>query len=321
MSRMKAARLVTSLARCAALLALASLTTLLMAEDKPAVAAAAGHAFLATGAETYVMGTDKKVRWTYPCGSRDGWVLPDGNVLLAVNRDADFPGGGAVLVTPDGNETVLFKGTQAEVNTVQPLDGGKVLLTEAGPKPRLLEVDRAGKILLEVPLDAQTRDTHLQSRMARKLKNGNYLVPQLLDKVVREYTKEGKVVWEAKTPEQPPEAWPFTAIRLPNGHTLTTCTHANMVVEFDQDGKVAWQLTNADLPEPLLADPCGAQRLPNGNTVITSYGAAGKGRVKLLEVTPERKLVWTYRDDKDHGIHTFQILTDDGKPLEGDALR
>ena len=30
--------------------------------------------------------------------------------------------------------------------------------------------------------------------MARKLDNGNYLVPQLLDRVVREYTPQGKVV-------------------------------------------------------------------------------------------------------------------------------
>ena len=280
-----------------------------------------GRAFLATGAETYIMGVDGKVHWSYPRGSRDGWVLPGGNVLLAVNRDKDFPGGGVVEVAPDGKETVLFKGTQAEVNTVQPLDNGRVLLTEAGPKPRLLEIDRAGKVLVDVPLQAQTDDTHLQSRMARKLKNGNYLVPQLLDKVVREYTPSGKVVWEAKTPGEPPEAWPFTAIRLPNGNTLTTCTHANMVVEFDGDGKVVWQLTNADLPEPLLADPCGAQRLANGNTVITSYGAAGKGRVKLLEVTPAKEVVWTYRDNKDHGIHTFQILGDDGKPPEESPMR
>lgn len=278
------------------------------------------HAFLATGAETYIMGADGKVRWTHARGSRDGWVLPDGNVLLAVNRDGDFPGGGVVLVTPDGEGTVLFKGTQAEVNTCQPLPDGRVLLTEAGPKPRLLEIDRAGKILVDVPLQAQTKDTHLQSRMARKLKNGNYLVPQLLDKVVREYTPQGKIVWEAKTPNDLAEAWPFTAIRLPDGHTLTTCTHANMVVEFDKDGKIVWQLTNGDLPEPLLADPCGAQRLPNGNTVITSY-AAPNGKVKLLEVTPKKQVVWTHRDDKPHGIHTFQILTDDGKPLEGEAMR
>src|SRR5688500_18262763 len=98
----------------------------LAADDKPHP----GHAFLATGAETYIMGADGKVLWTYPRGSRDGWVLPDGNVLLAVNRDADFPGGGVVLVTPGGKETVIFKGTQAEVNTAQPLENGNVLFTE-----------------------------------------------------------------------------------------------------------------------------------------------------------------------------------------------
>jgi hypothetical protein len=40
---------------------------------------------------------------------------------------------------------------------------------------------------------------HMQTRMARKLPSGNYVVPQLLDKVVREYTPGGKIVWEAKT--------------------------------------------------------------------------------------------------------------------------
>ena len=43
-----------------------------------------------------------------------------------------------------------------------------------------------------MPLQAQTKDHHLQTRMARKLPNGNYLVPQLLDKVVREYDAEGQ---------------------------------------------------------------------------------------------------------------------------------
>ena len=44
--------------------------------------------------------------------------------------------------------------------------------TEAGDKPRILEVDRDGKIIAEVPLKAQTKDHHLQTRMTRKLANG-----------------------------------------------------------------------------------------------------------------------------------------------------
>jgi hypothetical protein len=279
------------------------------------------HTFLATGPATYIADGKGNVVWSYPANTRDGAVLPNGNVLLAVSKGDEFPGGGVVEVTRGGDVVFRFKGTQAEVNTAQVLGDGRYLLTEAGPKPRLLEVDREGKVVAEVPIAAQTKDTHLQTRMARKLANGNYLVPQLLDKVVREYTPAGKVVWEAKTPEEPPECWPFTAIRLPDGNTLSTCTHGNTVVEFDREGKVVWQLSNADLPAPLLKDPCGAQRLPNGNTMICSYGQGKPGEVKLLEVTREKKVVWTVRDDRPHGIHEVQILETNGKVLEGEAMR
>jgi hypothetical protein len=279
------------------------------------------HALLALGAETYITDDSGAVVWTYPAGTRDGYVLPGGNVLLALSKGGEFPGGGAVEVTRDGKVVFRFKGTQSEVNTVQALGGGRYMLTEAGPRPRLVEVDRDGKVLVEVALEAQTRDTHLQTRMSRKLAGGNYLVPQLLDKVVREYTPAGKVVWEAKTPDQPPECWPFTAIRLPDGNTLSTCTHGKTVVEFDRDGKIAWRLSNDDLPAPLLQDPCGAQRLPDGNTVICSYGQGKPGEVKLLEVTRDKRVVWTVRDDRPHGIHEVQVLTTNGKPVEGAPMR
>jgi hypothetical protein len=53
--------------------------------------------------------------------------------------------------------------------------------------------------------------------------------------------------------------------------------------------------------------------------VITSHHA--RGEVKLTEVTPEKKLVWVHRDAKTPGIHHFQILDTNGKPLEGVPLR
>lgn len=272
------------------------------------------HSFLALGAETYILDTAGQVTWTDPRNTRDGFVLPNGNVLLALSKSKDHPHGAAVEVTREGKTVFSYEGTQSEVNTVQKVGDDRYMLTEAGDKPRILEVDHAGKVLVEVPIQAQTKDHHLQTRMTRKLPSGTYLVPQLLDKVVREYAADGKVVWEAKTPEEPKECWPFTAIRLANGNTLTTCTHGNLVVEFDGAGKVVWQLTNADLGEPLLKDPCGAQRLANGNTVITSYGQSKPGEVKLLEVTAGKKLVWTWRDEKKHGIHEFQILDDASQP-------
>ncbi|HBI42015.1 MAG TPA: hypothetical protein DDY78_04035, partial [Planctomycetales bacterium] len=133
--------------------------------------------------------------------------------------------------------------------------------------------------------------------------------------VVREYTPAGKIVWEVKTPN-----WPFTAIRLDNGNTLIDCTLGNLVIEVDKDGKTVWQLSNDDLPEKWINDACGGQRLPNGNTVVTSHHAKD-GEVKLIEVTPEKKVVWKHVDNKPFGIHEFQILDTNGKALEGRPLR
>jgi Mala s 1-like protein len=279
------------------------------------------HAFLATGSETYIVSAEGKIAWTYPRSTRDGWVLAGGNVLLAVSKSKDYPSGAVVEVDREGRAIFEFKGTQSEVDTAQPLANGTLLLTESGPKPRLLEIDRAGKILVEVPLRCQTKNAHMETRMARKLANGNYLVPHLLDRVVREYRPDGSTAWEAKTPDEPKESWPFTAIRLENGRTLVNCTHGNMTIEVDAGGAVVWQVANGDLPSPLFSDPCGAQRLPNGNTVIASYGAAGAGKVKLFEVTPEKKVVWTWTGEKAHGVHTVHVFETNGKALEGAPMK
>jgi hypothetical protein len=273
------------------------------------------HSFLQTGAETRIVGDKGETVWRYPKGTRDGWVLPDGHLLLTITKDNDYPGGAVVEITRDGKKLFEYKGTQSEVNTSELLPNGNIMLTEAGAKPRLLEVNRAGEIKVEVPLSCQTTNHHMETRMARKLPNGNYLVPQLLDKVVREYTPKGKIVWEVKTPN-----WPFTAIRLANGNTLINCTYGNLSIEVDSDGKTIWQLSNDDLPAALIKDACGGQRLPNGNTVITAYGI-GVDRTKLIEVTRDKKLVWTYTDETPHGIHEFQILDTNGKPIEGTPLR
>ena len=215
------------------------------------------HSFLVTGGETYIVDGDDKVTWRYPKSTRDGWVLPDGHLLLAVSKSKEYPGGAVVELDREGKTHFEYKGTQSEVNTVQPLPDGHLMLTEAGKKPRLLEIDRSGKILVEFPIQCQLDNAHMQSRMSRKLANGNYLVPHLLDRVVREYKPDGSVAWEARTPDEPKECWPFTAIRLENGNTLVNLTHGNKTVELDGKGKVVWKISNDDFPEKPFADPCG----------------------------------------------------------------
>ena len=47
------------------------------------------HSFFAAGVETYILDDDGKVVWRYPQGTRDGWVLPNGNDLLAVTKNKE----------------------------------------------------------------------------------------------------------------------------------------------------------------------------------------------------------------------------------------
>src|SRR3954463_2902859 len=79
------------------------------------------HSFLVCGGETYIVNGGDSISWGYPRNTRDGWVLADGHVLLAVTKCKEYPSGAVVEVDRDGKTLFEHKGTQSEVDTVQPL--------------------------------------------------------------------------------------------------------------------------------------------------------------------------------------------------------
>ena len=275
-----------------------------------AAEAAIRHSYLVLGGRTAIVAEDGSVSWEYKGGSRDGFVLPGGNVLVAWSDRVEE-------VTPA--KQVVFSYVRspenAEIGTTQRLYDGTTLVTELGKSPRLLRVDAKGAVVASTALQPETDNAHMQTRMARQLRNGNLLVPHLLAFAVKEYTPEGRVVRTLRTDlpglgGRAAENWPFTAIRLDDGHTVVSLTHGNQVVEFDGAGAVVWKVTNAEVGG-LFQDPCGAQRLANGNTVVGSH-AAMKG-VSMVEVNPEKKIVWTSDHPAAAGVHSFQILTTNGR--------
>jgi len=288
-------------------LLLASLS--LGAADQPA-----GRSFLMLGGITQIVDASGKATWKYPAATRDGTVLPNGNLLLTLSKNKAYPGGAVVEVTRDQKVVWEYKGTQSEVNTAVLLDNGNVMLTEAGDKPRLLEVARDGSIKVEIPLGCQVSNHHLQSRMARKLPNGHYLVPQ--DKTVREYDAAGKVVWERKSPESTLDNRSFCCLRNAAGHTLISLTVGNHVIEVDPAGKVVWELRDGDLPGVSVNRATALAWLPNGNIVFSNY-AARAPQPKLVEITRDKQVVWTYADKTNQGVHEFQLLDDAGQPVGG----
>ena len=233
------------------------------------------------GNKIYIVDKQGDIIWDYPARNpQDVWVLPSGNILFSHV-------GGATEVTRDKKVVWDYKvpGT-SEVHACQPLPDGVVLVAESGPM-QLLEIDRDGKILKTVKLKSSETHKHRQMRCVRKQPNGNYIVGQYVEGVLREYDPEGNVVREWDHPE------PFSGIRLPNGNLLGACGDAHRIIEFDNDGNIVWEIKENDLPGNPLRFVAGLYRLPNGNTLICNWG--GHGHVgeqpQVIEITPDKKVV------------------------------
>ena len=272
------------------------------------------HGILLCGNTTVLINEENEVVWEVAKPSRDGYALTNGNILFSASNVATEMNRSGQTVW-----TYALDPVNKELGTAVRLENGHTLVVERGPKPRLLEVTRHGQIAAEIPLQPETDNDHMQTRMARKLPNGHYLVPHLLAFKVKEYDPAGKVVAEIRTdlPElggREAENWPFTAIRMENGHTLVNLTHGNKTAIFDAAGKVVWKVDNGDL-EGRFADPCGGQLLPNGHVVITSYAQRDPSKVRVFEVNPQKEVVWElfHPNAYAHGIH---VLSTQGRPLE-----
>jgi outer membrane protein assembly factor BamB len=270
------------------------------------------HSFLICGNPTALVNEKNEIVWQTKGYGRDGFVLKSGNVLVSIGNEAKE-------ITREGEVVWSYKLSKGnkELGSSVRLDNGNTLIVERGVKPQLLEVRKDGSVAVTVPLKPDTQNGHMQTRMARKLPNGNYIVPHLLAFAVKEYKPDGTVVRTIRTDLEElggrkARNWPFTAIQLKGGNLLVNLTNGNKTVEFDPSGNVAWRVDNSHV-DGRFADPCGGQRLANGNTLICSYGQRKGDMPKLFEVTRDKKVVWEYFNPavKAHEVH---VISTNGKP-------
>ncbi len=252
-----------------------------------------------------------KIEWDYPVHGtpHDIARLANGNIL--------FIDGAATVLEVAPDKSIVWKYTskpkegytgRVEVHAVQRLADGLTMIAETG-NLRIIEVDRDGKIVHEVPLTVDKPNTHSDTRLVRKLPDGHYLVCHEADGKVREYDRSGKVVWQyalglADRPATPGHDGHgdhvYGALRKGDGNTLIATGNGNRVIEVDRDGKIVWKVERDELPGIHLCWVTTLKLLPNGNLIFGNCHA-GPENPQLIEVTRDKKVVWTLKDFKTFG--------------------
>ena len=281
------------------------------AEDKPHP----GYRVLGCdrGKVTILAADGKTVEWQVPCKitAHDLQLLPNGNLLM--------PTSDTTIVEMTPAKKVIWEYTskpiesnkgKIEIHAFQRLKDGRTMIAESG-NGRIIEIDEKGNIVHEMKLTRDKPSSHSDTRQVRKLDSGNYLVACESDGKVREYDKDGKIVWEYKIDLGERKASPghgveghgtsvYSAVRLANGNTLIGGGNNNRVLEVDPAGKTVWSVDQKELPGITLAWVTTVQALPSGNVIIGNCHA-GPDNPQIIEVTRDKKVVWSLKNHEVFG--------------------
>ncbi len=255
-----------------------------------------------------------KVLWSHHTGGptqghaghHDVQLLPDANILYhdswtkltEINLAKD------VVWTYDSATMNGNRGRQVEVHAFARLPSGLTMIAESGVG-RILEVNRDGKIIHQIPLKkGGTQST----RLVRITPEGNYLVCAEYPGVVTEYAPSGDVVWDYQV-----DTRVYGAIRLSNGNTLIASGSGSSVLEVTPDRQVVWtierQVPGTDVE--LGWTTCLAE-LANGHFIVGNCHA-GPNNPQIFEIDRDKHIVWEFDEFElvGNGLACWQILDHD----------
>lgn len=311
------------------------------AQNSPAILPGRGlaqHPFFYAGEwnhpnpdQTMYIVRDGKVVWSYsiklksPSGGiqeySDATLLSNGSVVFARMS-------GATLISAAKEILWSYDAPKGfEVHVAQPLGLDRVMIIQNGDPARMMIFALAtGKVEKELVLPTGSPGkTHGQFRRARLTAAGTLLAAHMDNNKVAEYDMSGKEIWSLAVPS------PWAAVRLKSGNTLLT-SNKGFVREVNHQGDTVWELTQKDVPGIRLFSLQEANRLANGNTVISNWCPNGlknpqdwPSSVQVFEVTPDKKVVWALREWTDPvnlGPATvIQLLDEPGIPENGEHQR
>lgn len=247
-----------------------------------------------------------QVEWELPIEANsmhDIQLLPNGNILYHI--------GPTVKEITREKQTVWEYESKAKpgytgrfsVHAFERLPNGRTMIAESGNQ-RLIEVDKSGKIVHEIPLTVDKPSPGSDTRLVRSVPGAGYVVAHEADGKVREYDRKGKVVWEYALALNGKPASPgatghgasvFGVKRLANGNTLIGGGNNNRVIEVNKAGNIVWSVESKDLPGINFAWVSTLDVLPNGD-IIFGNSHAGPDNPQLIQVTRAKKVVWVFKN-------------------------
>jgi hypothetical protein len=282
--------------------------------------------------ETMFLVRGGKVVWTYQIPDKDprnGQLSEFSDMHRLSNGDIVFAyKTGWRKIDKDGRTIYDFYAPRGETgwkecHTAQPIGMDRVMYMLNGVPAKLYvyniredRIEREQVVETKEPVDQKS--VHAQFRNVRMTKDGTFLISHLnLGKVV-EYDKDWKPIWSVDAPS----VW--HAVRLKNGNTLASGNQHAWAREYNPKGEIVWELKDGDIPPYKINSVHQAHRLANGNTVICNWTAGVNkvdwpGIVQVIEVTPDKKVVWAFREwnKPDLGPSSLiQLLDEPGKDEE-----
>lgn len=252
------------------------------------------RSFFAADYEKQIAGVideENRLVWSIPIRDiHDAQQLSSGNWLLQTNfqevREINSQGDLVWKYQPKPEAGV----DRVEIHAFQFLPSTNEWMIAESGNSRIVLLGDNREPIHTFPLQVSKPDPHRDTRLVRTTPNGTFLVCHESDQLVREYSRSGDIVWE-----YPVGTRAYSAIRLENGNTLIGTGDGHSVLEINPEKEVVWQVSENDLAGVQLAWVTMVQRLKNGNTWIVNCHA-GPSNPQILEVTPNREIVWSFRD-------------------------
>jgi outer membrane protein assembly factor BamB len=235
--------------------------------------------------------------------------------LAVAQHEVLMQGNGKLAIVNAENETI-WQMPWGGIHDVHVLPGGNIMVQRGSHE--VVEIDRETKEVVWSYDSAQrngNRGKRVEVHAFEPLADGRVMIAESGTARVIEINRQGEILKQFPLKINKPHPHSDTRLvrKLANGHYLAAHEHDGFVREYDPQGKLVWEYEvplfdkpprGGHGPEAFGNQLFAALRLENGNTLI----ATGNGH-SVLEVTPEKKIVWQLDQHDLPGITLAWVTT------------